>query len=73
MRAAKKALAFSVVHFLVGITVAYALTGQAAVALGVALVEPAINAVILFFHARWEEGHLTWPGKGHGPHTHAHV
>ncbi|HEY4344139.1 MAG TPA: DUF2061 domain-containing protein [Parvibaculum sp.] len=55
MRAFKKAVAFSVVHFIVGLAVAYALTGQAAVALGVALVEPSINAVILFFHARWEE------------------
>ena len=56
MRALKKALGFSVVHFFVGITVAFALTGQWAVALGVALVEPAINAVIIYFHARWEEG-----------------
>ena len=47
MRALKKALGFSVVHFFVGITVAFALTGQWAVALGVALVEPAINAVII--------------------------
>lgn len=60
MRALKKALAFSLVHFVVGLSVAYALTGQAAVALGVALVEPAINAVILFFHGRWEDhgGHF---------------
>ncbi len=55
MRALKKALAFSVVHFIVGLSVAYTLTGQAAVALGVALVEPAINAVILFFYGRWED------------------
>jgi uncharacterized membrane protein len=55
MRAAKKALSFSIVHFAVGLAVAYALTGQFGVSLGVALVEPAINAVILFFHARWEE------------------
>ena len=54
-RALKKALGFSVVHFMVGLAVAFALTGKVAVALSVALVEPAINAVILFFHARWEE------------------
>ena len=54
-RALKKALSFSVVHFGVGLAVAYVLTGQMAVALSVALVEPAVNAVILFFHARWEE------------------
>lgn len=63
MRAAKKALGFSVVHFLVGISVAFALTGQWAVALGVALIEPAINAVIIFFHARWEEGRMDRPGR----------
>ena len=54
-RALKKALSFTVVHFAVGVAVAYALTGKVGVALSVALVEPAINAVILFFHARWEE------------------
>ncbi|MFZ3034140.1 MAG: DUF2061 domain-containing protein [Parvibaculum sp.] len=54
-RALKKALGFSVAHFMVGLAVAFALTGQVAVALSVALVEPAVNAVILFFHARWEE------------------
>lgn len=60
MRALKKALAFSVVHFVVGLSVAYALTGQAAVAFGVALVEPAINGLLLFFYGRWEDrgGHF---------------
>ena len=61
-RALKKALGFSMVHFAVGLGVAFALTGQVAVALSVALVEPAINAVILFFHARWEERSRAMPG-----------
>lgn len=55
MRALKKAVGFSLVHFAVGLAVAFALTGQMAVALSVALVEPSINAVLLFAHARWEE------------------
>jgi uncharacterized membrane protein len=66
MRAAKKALGFSVVHFFVAVAVAYALTGQWAVSLGVALIEPAINAILIFIHARWEEGHLTWGREGQG-------
>jgi uncharacterized membrane protein len=57
MRAARKAVAFSIVHFLVGLAVAYALTGQAALAASVALVEPAVNALIHFFYERWHEGH----------------
>ncbi len=56
MRALKKAVAFSLVHFVVGLTVAYVLPGQAVVAFGVALVEPAINGVLLFVYGRWEEG-----------------
>lgn len=61
-RALKKAVGFSLVHFSVGLVVAYALTGEAAVALGVALIEPSINAVILFFYSRWEDGHRGLPG-----------
>lgn len=56
MRAARKAVAFSIVHFLVGLALAYALTGQAAIAASVALVEPAVNAVIHFFYERWHDG-----------------
>lgn len=60
MRALKRAVGFTVVHFFVGLSVAYALTGQVAVALGVALVEPAINGLLLFFYGRWEDrgGHF---------------
>ena len=57
MRAARKAVAFSVVHFFVGLAVAYALTGQAALAASVALVEPAVNALIHFAYESWREGH----------------
>ena len=64
MRAARKAVSFSLVHFAVGLAVAYALTGQMAVSLGVALVEPAVNAVIHFFYEHWEEGRHNMGGGG---------
>jgi len=52
--ALKKAVAFSAVHFVVGAGLAFILTGQWAVALGVALIEPLINAGIIYAHSRWE-------------------
>ena len=55
MRAVKKAVSFSLVHFAVGLAVAFSLTGQFGLSLGVALVEPAVNAVIHFFYEHWEE------------------
>lgn len=58
----KKAVAFSAIHFVVGMTLAYVLTGQWAVALGVALIEPVVNAAIIYGHARWESGRETGPG-----------
>ncbi|MEN6544082.1 DUF2061 domain-containing protein [Parvibaculum sp.] len=57
MRAARKAVAFSVVHFFVGLTVAYVLTGQAAIAASVAVVEPAVNALIHFLYESWHDRH----------------
>ncbi|MEN3975541.1 DUF2061 domain-containing protein [Emcibacter sp. SYSU 3D8] len=47
-----KTATFAVLHFLVGFAVTYAFTGSVAVATGVALVEPAINTVVFFFHER---------------------
>jgi uncharacterized membrane protein len=38
------------IHLTVGFTVAYLLTGSVAVAGGIALIEPMINAVAFFFH-----------------------
>lgn len=55
MRAAKKAVSFTIIHFLVGLAVAYALTGQFIVAAGVALVEPLVSGVVHYFHDRWHE------------------
>jgi uncharacterized membrane protein len=47
-----KTATFAVLHFAVGFTVTYAFTGSVAIAAGVALVEPAINTVVFFFHER---------------------
>jgi uncharacterized membrane protein len=66
MRALGKAVSFSLVHFAVGLSVAYALTGQWGVAAGVALIEPLINAVLLFAYARWEERRPRSGGGGSG-------
>ena len=52
--ALKKAVAFSAFHFVVGMSLAFILTGQWAIALGVALIEPVINAGIIYAHSRWE-------------------
>lgn len=50
-----KTLSFLVLHLLVGFTVAYLFTGSLALAGGIALVEPLVNAVVFFFHERaWE-------------------
>ena len=50
-----KTLSFLALHLLVGFTVAYLFTGSIALASGIALVEPLVNAVVFFFHERaWE-------------------
>ena len=47
-----KTLSFLSLHLLVGFTVAYAITGSLAMAGGIALIEPMVNAVVFFFHER---------------------
>lgn len=47
-----KTLTFLALHLLVGFTVAYLFTGSLALAGGIALVEPLVNAVVFFFHER---------------------
>ena len=52
-----KTLSFLALHLIVGFTVAYLFTGSVALAGGIALVEPLVNAVVFFFHERaWERG-----------------
>ena len=50
-----KTCTFAVLHFAVGFGVTFALTGSVLIATGVALIEPAVNTVVFFFHERaWE-------------------
>ena len=47
-----KTVSYLAIHLLVGFSVAYALTGSLAVAGGIALIEPCLNAVAFFFHEK---------------------
>lgn len=47
-----KTLTYLCVHLTVGFTVAYVMTGSLALAGGIALIEPCINAVAFWFHER---------------------
>lgn len=59
-----KTLTYLGIHLTVGFTVAYMLTGSFAVAGGIALVEPMINAVAFFFHEQaWKQVQSRHAGK----------
>jgi uncharacterized membrane protein len=47
-----KTLTYLALHLIVGFSVAYLLTGSLVVAGGIALIEPAVNAVAFFFHEK---------------------
>ena len=47
-----KTLSFLALHLMVGFTVAYLFTGSVALAGGIALIEPLVNAGVFFFHER---------------------
>jgi uncharacterized membrane protein len=47
-----KTLTYLMVHLTVGFTVVYVMTGSVALAGGIALIEPCINAIAFFFHER---------------------
>lgn len=58
-----KTLTYLAVHLTVGFTVVYIMTGDIALAGGIALIEPCCNAVAFFFHERaWKK----WGGTGDG-------
>ena len=48
-----KTFTYLAVHLAVGFSVAYLLTGSVAIASGIALIEPAVNAVAFYFHERF--------------------
>ncbi|MES2156457.1 MAG: DUF2061 domain-containing protein [Pseudomonadota bacterium] len=53
------------IHLTVGFTVAYLMTGSLALAGGIALVEPVINAVAFFFHEQaWKKIQARPPRAG---------
>jgi uncharacterized membrane protein len=52
LRDLTKTATFAALHFGVGFGVTYVLTGSIAIATGVALIEPAVNTVVFFFHER---------------------
>jgi len=51
-----KTASFAALHFSIGFGVAYLISGSLPIALGVALIEPAVNTVAFFFHERAWKG-----------------
>lgn len=47
-----KTVTFALLHFSVSFGVTYLLTGSLAISTGVALIEPAVNTVVFFFHEK---------------------
>lgn len=47
-----KTITYLVIHLSIGFSVAYLFTGSVAVAGGIALVEPMVNAVAFFIHEK---------------------
>ena len=60
MRDILKTISYGTLHFAVGFGVTYALTGEVAIAAGVALIEPAVNTVVFYFH---EKAWARYPAK----------
>jgi uncharacterized membrane protein len=52
MRDLCKTISYGTLHFAVGFGVTYALTGNVGIATGVALIEPAVNTVVFYFHEK---------------------
>ena len=56
-----KTFTYLAIHLTIGFSVAYVMTGSVALAGGIAIVEPCINAVAFFFHEK------AWKRAGAGP------
>lgn len=54
------------IHLTVGFSVAYLMTGSVAMAGGIALIEPMINAVAFFFHEQAWKKITARPPRGAG-------
>jgi len=48
----KKTISFAVMHFCVAFSVAYIMTGSVVVGGMLALIEPAVNTVVFYFHEK---------------------
>lgn len=61
-----KTLTFAVIHFSVAFTITYLLTGSIVVGGVVALIEPAINTVVFYFHEKtWKHYEAKKRHRGH--------
>jgi len=50
-----KTFTYLTIHLTIGFSVAYVMTGSVALAGGIAIIEPCINAVAFFFHEKaWQ-------------------
>jgi len=47
-----KTFTFAILHFIVAFTVTYSLTGSVVIGGAIALIEPAINTVVFYFHEK---------------------
>ena len=47
-----KTISYLAIHLVIGFSVAYLFTGSIAIAGGIALVEPCVNAVAFYFHEK---------------------
>lgn len=61
-----KTMTFAICHFSVAFSVAYFLTGDAAISSLLAMVEPACNTVAYYFHERAWEGWKNRPSARDG-------
>jgi len=63
MRQTAKTVTYAAMHFVVAVAVAYALTGDAAIALSIGLIEPTVQTIAYAIHERvWEK--LSFFGTG---------
>lgn len=59
-----KTISFAILHFTVAFTVGYLLTGSALVGGLLAVIEPACNTVVFYFHEKaWKNFEQTSPEK----------
>lgn len=51
-----KTMTFAILHFSVAFTITYLLTGSIVIGGAVALIEPAVNTVVFYFHEKVWQG-----------------